>query len=201
MQGVKSDKVDRNVTGNGNKIVQKSEARSLQCLYLECSLINPRVVLLPVPPSFTLLLFTGTHSVFLVFVSPNSHSNPSMLESSPTLRNFLLLPVLLKNLYPPFLTGASPFLASSPSLYPLCLAHYPLKLHYSSHLSLQLLRCSLFSKKVSFNNHHGKVVMSLPHVSATCSLWKPSPLLNKMPSSFRVAKERSCHALRPTPRV
>ena len=76
---------------------------------------------------------------------------------------------------PLFLTGTPLFLTSSPSLYPPCLAHHPLKLHHSSHLSLATSLFPVQQKKVSLNHHHGKVVTSLPHVSAACSPWKSSP--------------------------
>ena len=69
------------VAGTGNETMRKSETRSLRWLYLECSLVNPKVVslLAPFSPSWIYKIYHFFYSLSYV-----SCSLLHLLRSSPT---------------------------------------------------------------------------------------------------------------------
>ena len=192
MQGVKSDKVAGNVVGNENEIVQKSEARSLQWLYLECSLINPRVVLLPLSSSFALFFFLLVLTMFSSFSFSLALTQTLKYQKAHLPSSFLFLPALLKNLYLPFVSHQYPSIFSFQSK--------PLPALLSSSFS----KTSSFQPSLSsFSDVPRSAKKSLS--TTTMARWsRPChtsqqlapprshpPLPNKMSNSFRVAKEGS----------
>ena len=95
------------------------------------------------------------------------------------------------SIFPLFLTGTPIFLVSSPSLYPLCLAHHSLKLHHSSHLSLTTLLFPVQQKKSLSTTTMARWSRPCHTSQQLAPPGSHPPLPNKMSNFFRVAKEGS----------